>query len=133
MCKISDKIKFCTCHDIEDIDELETFWALYRYVKDKRVHIVGMPSLPSSFSDKHYFDNIFTIGVRLNEVDAFDKPFTFKKKDRFELVISNSQKNEEQRLEYAFEYDGQTWRHVEYDPFDLLNNYDEMAIGAVEE
>jgi len=40
MCKVSDKIKFCTCgSDTIDTDELNNYWKLYRYNDKKETEI----------------------------------------------------------------------------------------------
>ena len=70
-----------------------------------------------------------TLEVRLNESDAFDKIIEFKPKDRLEIVLNNLSKNDLERMKFFFEFKKGKWVSAEFDLFELMNQYDELAFG----
>lgn len=132
MCTVSDKIKFCTCSgDDINIEELDHYWVLNRYHKGKDDMVLGTPSLPTEYKDPNFQVNRDHLLARVNEPDIFDKPFDFKRKDRLELVLNNNQ-NYEKLYIYEFEYTGKEWKYVSHDPFELMNHYDEVDSGKLD-
>jgi hypothetical protein len=128
MCIVSDKIKFCTC-EIESYDELPHYWLLYRYNKNKEWYILGSTQMPADFLKANYTLNVETFIKRLNEPDAFDKPIKFKSKDRIEIVLNNLSENEKDQMTFCFEYKKRQWSEIQYDFFELRNEFDEMEFG----
>lgn len=133
MCKVSDKIKFCTCsaEDLQ-VEDLDHYWILYRYHKGRTSMTLGEPSLPTEFKDPEFSINRDTLLQRVNEHDAFDKPVDLKRKDKLELVL-NSKGDYDKVLFYVFEYTGRKWKYVEHDPFELMDHYYEMDSGELDE
>ena len=117
MCLISDKIKFCTCVATDiDIYELNHYWVLHRYNKDKNEDVMGSPVLP----------------VHLHTTEAFDKNIELKRGDRLEVVLYNNQTDTEP-LYYNFKYTGKIWKSIEPDCFDLMSRFDEVTAGEIKE
>jgi len=132
MCVVSDKIKFCTCLT-GSYEELPHYWLLYRFNKEKDLQCMGMPVMPLDFLQINYKLNAQTIGNRLNEGDAFDKAIVFKPKDQLEIVINNLSVDDRERMTFCFRYKKGKWVHEEYDVFELMNRYDELAFGNFNE
>jgi len=127
MCIVSDKIKFCTCID-GSYEELPHYWLLYRYNQQKNLLYIGEPVSPYEF-DSNFFVNQETLSKRLNEDDAFDKKIEFKPKDLLEIVINNLSDDKKKPMTFCFRFIKGKWVIEEYDPFELMNNYDEQAFG----
>lgn len=53
MCKITSKIKLCTCKAIST-DSLQNYWSLYRFNKDKNEVIVGETFMSIKFDPLNY-------------------------------------------------------------------------------
>lgn len=94
---------------------------------------MGMPVMPLDFLQINYKLNAQTIGNRLNEGDAFDKAIVFKPKDQLEIVINNLSVDDRERMTFCFRYKKGKWVHEEYDVFELMNRYDELAFGNFNE
>ncbi len=135
MCVISDKIKFCTCVDPKtDIYELNHYWVLNRYNKQKNLIVMGqfMPS-ENKFTD-NYQQNELKISNALNEAESFDKPISFRQKDRLQIVLNNAIENIRDKMEFEFEYKSGSWhRVVEEDPFYISSHFDEIHSGELKE
>jgi len=133
MCIVSAKIKFCTCVDgafEEDAyEDLPHYWLLHRFNKQKDLEIMGMPVMPLDFMQPNYLLNAQTLGERLNESDAFDKIIEFKPKDQLEIVINNLSEYEEERMTFCFIFQNGSWINKEYDTFEVMSHYDELAFG----
>ena len=129
MCKVSDKIKFCTCRNSVNIEELDNYWVLYKFNKDKNEMMMGMQILPTSFRDTNFVFNVSLILDRLNDGEAFDKPIAFNKKDRLEVVLKTDSNDDS--YSYNFQFGGKKWKEVEEDPFELMNYYDQEKEGKV--
>lgn len=130
MCIVSDKIKFCSCTK-RSVHELDNYWLLYRFNKDKNDILIGEPILPASLTDNHYEVNCITLASRLHEADAFDMPVNFKDKDQFTIVFNNL--FDEKRSVYHFKFTKGKWVSIEVDPFELMGRYDEDAFGKLQQ
>ena len=131
MCEISDKIKFCTCSS--DVENLKHYWVLHRKSAklDEMQFCVGTYMLPNEKAMAFLEINTTTLENRLNEEDAFDVDLELKNKDILEVVINNSSKNYEDRITYAFEYKKGKWKSIEYDFFELKNEFEETDSGKM--
>ena len=131
MCKVSNKIKFCTCVDDNiDIEELNHYWVLHRYNKDKNMNVMGEPIFPDNLHPMFIINKALLIDT-LNKPEAFDKNIGLKKGDRLEVVLCNNSDNDS--LYYNFKFTGKTWMPIESDSFDLMSNFDELKGGEIKE
>ena len=131
MCKVSDKIKFCTCSTDVDVEELDYFWTLYRQNLNKEVQMIGL-FIPPDILEINFDVNESTIEEVLNSDDAFDKPMEFQKNDIFELILDSKNEGLESVNQYTFAFSGKTWKPKVPEPFELENKYDEVCGGYPE-
>jgi hypothetical protein len=130
MCKISDKIKFCTCgSDTIDRDELDNYWILYRYNENKFSPIID--GLFYLITNEKYDDiNKNTILNRLKENDAFDIPIKFEENDT--LVIHLNQLQQSNELVYSFNYNNKEWQYESYNPLSLDETSEQIKYGKLD-
>ncbi|APG59329.1 hypothetical protein [Christiangramia salexigens] len=93
MCKISDKIKFCSCK-LKKKDGYKHYWVHFRYNKNIEEFAMGEPVMPTYLMDSDFVINESTLLFRLNEPDAFDFQTNFKSKDKILIVINDSEKSD---------------------------------------
>ena len=131
MCEISDKIKFCTCSS--DVETLKHYWVLHRKSAnlDEMQFCVGTYMMPNEKAMAFLEINTTTLEKRLNESDAFDVHLELKNKDILEVVINNKSRNYEDQITYTFEYNKGKWKSIEYDFFELMNEYEETDSGKM--
>ena len=132
MCVVSDKIKFCACVD-GSYEDLPHYWLLHRFNNKKNLIVMGMSVMPLDFLQASYLLNAQTLVDRLNETDAFDKIIEFKPKDQLEIVINNLSDDELDRMTFCFIFKKGKWIEKEYDTFEIMSHYDELAFGDFEE
>ena len=89
--------------------------------------------MPLDFLQPNYLLNAQTLGERLNELDAFDKIIAFKPKDQLEIVINNLSDDEVERMTFCFIFQKGIWINKEYDTFEVMSHYDEIAFGDFDE
>lgn len=124
MCEVSEKIKFCTCKNV-DVESLKHFWVLYRFEKDSEKDIMGEPVLPTLYRDANVFWNQAVLEERLNENDAFDFEVKFRNRDKFVVHLSCGRED----FTYSFIFRNSRWKISDEDPFDIINNYREIMAG----
>jgi hypothetical protein len=127
MCKITSKIKFCTCK-ASATEKLQHYWCLYRFNKEKDDVVMGL-LLPDEPLTINFEVNKVVLEKRLNEVDAFDVNLSFKPKDVLEIVCNNF--NDSKRTVYGFKYKGKRWQFYEIDDFYIMGHYDEVTFGKM--
>jgi hypothetical protein len=132
MCVVSDKIKFCACVD-GSYEDLPHYWLLHRFNNKKNLIVMGMSVMPLDFLQASYLLNAQTLVDRLNETDAFDKIIEFKPKDQLEIVINNLSDDELDRMTFCFIFKKGKWIEKEYDTFEIMSHYDELAFGDFDE
>lgn len=130
MCTVSDYMKFCTCSNI-DVTELNHYWILHRKSKGKNQMLIGEPIAEHYKLLSDFETNNKTLCNRLNEKDAFDKPIKFKENDHFEIVFNNIDLNKERTI-HCFIYKNGKWITTNFDSFDLINKFDEIDTGTLE-
>lgn len=129
MCQVLDKIKFCTCS--EPVEELENYWVLHRWVKDKYEYILGLPVMPYSIENPAVdLLNRDTLLKRFNEPDAFDIELQPKPKDRLQLTFKCDD-SMGGYITYGFAWKNGRWIEEEYDYFDWHNSFDEVQYGKL--
>lgn len=126
MCIVSKNIKFCTCKSTS-VDQLNHYWLLHRRNKDKNEIIIGEVMLPSFATNDE--QNLQTLEIRLNELDAFDFETAFKNKDILEIVLNN--KDDSNRMVYGFEYRKSKWVKKEIDYFYTSDRCDTIQFGKL--
>ena len=89
--------------------------------------------MPLDFLQASYLINAQTLVDRLNETDAFDKIIEFKPKDQLEIVINNLSDDELDRMTFCFIFKKGKWIEKEYDTFEIMSHYDEIAFGDFDE
>ena len=127
MCKISDKIKFCSCSG--NIQKLKQYWILYRYKRD-RIHIVGEVVMSAFIDPNTNAHNILILKKRLNEPDAFDMELSPKERDRLKITFTIG-KPDSSLLCYCFAYRKSKWVQVDHDTFDLMSRFTEIKSGKI--
>lgn len=133
MCKVSDKIKFCTClDDTIDIEELNHYWVLHRYNKDKNLSVMGMPVFPNDLNPLFEI-NAEIVLHNLNTPEAFDKEIELKRGDRLEAVVCSNTAGNDDRFYYNFKYTGKIWKSIAVDYFDIMSRFDELNMGEIQE
>ncbi|NHN25180.1 hypothetical protein FIA58_005760 [Flavobacterium jejuense] len=128
MCKITSKIKLCTCK-ATSTENLQNYWCLYRFNKDKNEMIVGEAVMSFKFDTLNHEVNKVVLEKRLNEEDSFDVKLVFKPKDILEIVCNNTIYNE--RDVYTFVYRGKKWKSTQIDSFELMERFDEVTFGKI--
>ena len=128
MCKVSSKLKLCTC--ATDLDKLKHFWIFHRYVKGKNEIVIGSPIFPEDFVYSNDPDNQTILERLLNEENIFDAAIIPKSKDRLELsfTCNNYRQN---NMTYGFEYIKSRWVSKEYDCFGWMYKHDEEGFGKI--
>lgn len=132
MCEISDELKLCTCSNAE---ELENYWVLYRYNKDKNELIVGQPILPRDITVEELINkDIFC--EFLNKKNCFDFEYQPQNNDRLLISLldsTNKDFDEEytESIAYGFEYRNGKWNIKDYETFEWYERYDEILEGKI--
>lgn len=127
MCKITSKIKFCTCK-ASSTEKLQHYWCLYRFNREKDDVVMGL-LLPDEPLTIDFEVNKVVLEKRLNEEGAFDVDLSFKPKDVLEIVCNNF--NDSKRTVYGFKYKGKRWQLYEIDDFYIMGHYDEVTFGKM--
>src|SRR5688500_13213546 len=100
MCQVSDKLKLCTCSQIE-LDKAEHYWIFYRRIKGKNNIIIGMPTLPNMIDDTVDLHNKTLLLSMLNVPDLFDCDLVPKTGDLLELTFTLK---DHKQMTYGFKY-----------------------------
>jgi hypothetical protein len=133
MCRVSDKIKLCTCST--DIEKLKDYWVFHRYDKGKNNMVIGEPMLP------HYIDpadetfNWALLLRLLNEGDIFDIELHPKAGDRLELAFKYGEDSfpRDSRLHYGFCFSKGKWVKDEFDGLEWMWHHNEERYGKIME
>lgn len=132
MCEISDELKLCTCSNAE---ELENYWVLYRYNKDKNELIVGEILLPRiiTLEEIRNKDNLL---VLLNKNNCFDFEYQPQNKDRLLISLLDTTNNDfdegySENITYGYEYKNGKWKIKDYETFEWYEKYDEILEGKI--
>ena len=129
MCKVSDKIKLCTC-GVNSVSKLKHYWILHRYNKAKNDIIIGDFMLPYMLDEKMLINNKAMLLKQLNEADAFDVELSPKNKDRLQLTFTcPGSKN--QQITYGYSYKKGKWIEEDFDPLEWCWHHDEQKFGII--
>lgn len=128
MCKVSRKLKLCTCST--PIENLKHYWVLHRFINGKNEFVIGSPIMPEDFCFKDHPNNEKIIEELLNINNLFDVNILPKNKDRLELSFTC--KNQiESTLRYGFEYKNNKWKTIEYNCFDWMRRHEDVEFGKI--
>lgn len=125
MCKVSDKLKLCTCKT--DVNALKHYWIFYSYAKGKNNYIVGEPMLPAFISPEDDRFNQQALINLLNGHNCFDSGIEPVDKDR--LVISFT--IGKGPISYGFEFKRGKWIRSAYDPLEWEWNHTAVQSGKI--
>jgi hypothetical protein len=135
MCKISDKIKLCSCKT-KNVDRLKHYWVLNRPEK-KDIEMLGSIIPPADIGEKIEKFNITTLRKQLNDGNCFDIELSHQENDVLELHFTCTPKLDSGKtdsdfgnyLVYAFVFKKGKWKKTSYDHFG--NNLSEVQAGKI--
>lgn len=136
MCKLSHKIKLCTCVDENmNIKDLNHYWVLHRVnsntEKSMNEIILGMPIFPDHLHPMFDINDKVLLNT-LNSNEAFDKKIHMTLGDVIEIVLCNND-NTTGLFRYTYKFNGVQWETKDTDCFELSNNYKELKKGRIKE
>lgn len=127
MCKVSDKLKLCTC---EVPDNNRHYWLLYRWVKGKNEILIGEFMLPFFIDKKiNQLNNQLLVHL-LNEGNVFDGSIFPKERDRLALSFYTPGVYSEY-LTYGFSYWRKKWHPKGYDWLEWQRQHDTIKKGII--
>jgi hypothetical protein len=131
MCRVSEKIKFCTC-GVSSTANLKHYWVFFRHNKKKNQFIIGDVMMPPQLAstDVDAYNEAF-LQKRVNEQGAFDVELNPSRLDRLLIAIRVGD-DRDSYLYYGYEWDGEKWESHAYDPFDWMSKWDEAQFGKTE-
>ena len=136
MCKVSDKLKLCTCKT-KNVGQLKHYWILKRPTK-KTHFVVGEMILPADIGEAADKLNQKTILKQLNDGNIFDVEMQHQENDILELHFTFNADTERFKnmlhcygdyLAYAFKFKKDVWKKTNYDPFEI--DFDEVRKGKI--
>ncbi len=129
MCRVSDKLKLCTC--ASSISKLKHYWVLHRFSEAKDVVVIGEAMLPASISFEDDKFNRDTLLRLLNDGNVFDVDMKPSYKDRLQLTFTNSSSSEKFQIDYGFEYLNDRWELIEFDHLEWMWHHEEDLFGKI--
>lgn len=129
MCKVSNKIKLCTC-GVNSVSKLKHYWILHRYNKLKNNIIIGEFMLPYMIDEKILINNKAILLKRLNEADVFDVELFPKNKDRLQLTFT-CPGADNQKITYGYSYKKGKWVEEDFDPLEWSWYHDQERFGTI--
>ena len=133
MCRVSKKLKLCTCNTA--LSKLKHYWVLHRFSRVKDVAILGEAILPRSLSVEDEWFNRETLLRLLNEGNVFDVDLKPANKDRLLLTFSVAGDvfAGNPRINYGFVYNNGHWHPIEFDVFEWMHHHDEAEFGKIKD
>jgi hypothetical protein len=129
MCKVSEKIKFCSCSS--PLDKLKHYWVLHRFVAGKHEIVVGQPIFSAEIEESIDNLNKEVLLHRMNEPDAFDVDLGPKPKDRL-LISLRCGDDAYGYIHYGFRYSKNgKWVEEQYDTFEWMWRHEEAQFGKL--
>ena len=135
MCKVSDKLKLCSCN-AEKVESLKHFWVLNR-PENLGQRIIGEIMPPADIGKQIENFNIERLRKHLNDGNCFDVILSHQEKDILELHFTCKQRPKlgdafdlsGNYLVYAFVFKKGKWRKTSYDAFN--NNMSFVQEGKI--
>ena len=135
MCKISDKLKLCTCKT-DNVEQLKHYWILKRHNGQNNC-IYGEAILPANIGEQSDRINEKTILKMLNSGNCFDMELILHEDDILELHFTFHADPEKyfmlpchgNYLAYAFKIKKGIWKKTDFDPFG--ENLEDIQKGKI--
>src|ERR1700754_961408 len=86
MCKLSGKLKLCTCN-ATTVSRLQNYWVLHRFNAEKDVRVIGTMLLQDKLESQTEVHKRALLLERLHEPDAFDVDLQPGEGDRLQLTF----------------------------------------------
>lgn len=127
MCTLSNKLKLCTCSK-DEIECLQHYWVLHRFVAEKREIVWGMIMPPYGMRFLDIEQNKVMLLDLLNEGKAFDFEVELEDTDLLHIAIGL---DDGQKVDYGFEFKKGRWKEKEYHVFEWMEQHEEVMSGKV--
>ena len=129
MCKVSHKIKFCSCK-VTSVEKLKHYWIFHSYDSNKDVMILGETIPPYAIDEQIDFSNRKLLLKRVNEPGAFDIKLNPNNNDRLQLSFTCV--NEiGGMIHYGFVFENGKWVEMEYDCMEWEWHHEEIEFGKM--
>jgi hypothetical protein len=135
MCKLSEKLKLCTCN-ARSVAALKHYWVLFRFDATKNRMVRGRVSLPDRLDAKVEAYNRRLLLARLQEADAFDVDLHPEEGDRLAITFQCSEAGASGRratkiITYGYAHKGGRWVEERYNPLSWQWHHDRERFGAL--
>lgn len=127
MCKLDDKLKFCTCR-ARSAAALAHAWIFHRFDAKKDCRVIGRVAIPPRLAKEVEQHNRALLLSRINEADAFDVDLAPREGDRLQL---NFQFSDTQWAVYGYEYRKGRWVEQPFNSLEWQWHHEEEAFGVV--
>lgn len=135
MCKVSDKLKLCTCKT-KNVERLKHYWILKRHNGQNNC-IVGEAILPANIGEQANKINEKALLKMLNQGNCFDITLQHQENDILELHFTFYADPEKyfmlpcngNYLAYAFKFKKDSWKKTYFDPFS--ENLEDIQKGKI--
>ncbi|MEY3417824.1 MAG: hypothetical protein RL711_672 [Bacteroidota bacterium] len=122
MCKVSDQIILCTCK-AKSTESLKNYWSLHSFGNKTGLISVGEVLMSYYIIPDNYKEMQHQLLIKLNEGSIFDVVINIKKNDKLVIAIC--------KTKFEFIFEGENWKHTEYDNFELENKYTKVNFGKI--
>ncbi len=129
MCRVSDKIKFCTC-SASSTEMLKHYWVFHRFVEGKDHIVIGQPMFPYSIDDRTNNYNREQLLKRINKRDAFDTILNQREGDRLQISIQCGE-GFNGYIHYGFSFNSCQWVEEEFDSLMWMWHHEESRFGKI--
>jgi hypothetical protein len=135
MCKVSSKLKLCTCA-VPDVSRLRFYWVLHRFDPRKDVRRVGRVARPDVLDARDEAHNRTLLLARLQEPDAFDVDLEPREGDRLQLTFRFTERDRAGRktvkeITYGYARIRGRWVEEKYDPLLWHWHHDRERFGEL--
>lgn len=135
MCKVSPRLKLCTC-DARDVTRLANYWVLHRFNASKQNRIIGRVAMPDAIDARAEAYNRATLRRRLNEPDAFDVDLNPQVGDRLQLTFRCSEpdasgKARAKTVTYGYALTASGWVEEAFNSLGWQWHHDRSASGEL--
>ncbi len=129
MCKLSDKLKLCTCD--ASVADLVSYWVFYRFIEGKNHMVIGRVMIRDPLDPEVEAHNRSLLLARLNESDAFDVDLEPRDGDRLQLTFRLSPTDARKTIIYGYAHAAGRWVEEPYDNLGWQWHHDQEQTGEV--